>query len=88
MDWSKVDATLAAALADAGADDSCRLPVFVHLDADAADPSFLDELPLAPPGERGICTGTLSAADVDRLTEQPWVRSIGLSGPLRLLGTD
>lgn len=83
MDWCKVDAALAGALADAG--DTGELPVFVHVDAGGADVSLLEKLDLRESGG-GVCTGTLSPAGVDHLTDQPWVTRVALSGPLRLLG--
>lgn len=86
MDWSKVDAGLAGALADAGDDEVQRLAVFIHLDAEGADRSFLAALDLEPPEKGAVCTAALSPADLDRLTEQPWVVRVRLSGPLRLMG--
>ena len=88
MDWGKVDAALAGALSDAEADAGRLLPVFVHLDAASADRSLLASLRLDPPGEESVCTATLSAADVERLTDQPWVKRLGLSGPLQLSSGD
>ena len=96
MDWSKVDAALAGALSatpdhgwrrfeDATGAER-RLPVFVHVDADAADAVLLAELQVAGPPGGGVRTATLSPADVARLTDQPWVTQVRLSGPLRLLG--
>ena len=89
MDWSKVDAPLAGALADAGewADGGTdyRVPVFVHVDLERADPSVLGELGVRRAAS-GILTGDLSPAGVATLTDQPWVTRVQLSGPLRLLG--
>lgn len=84
MDWSKVDAALAAALAAADDPETC-LTVFVHLDSERADPSLLVDLDLrgAPPG--GVCTGTVSVRAVEELTDQPWVTRVHLSGRVRLL---
>lgn len=85
MDWAKVDAPLAAALAGASADDA--LPVFVHVDRSAADTDAhgddLDLLNLAQAGDVG--TASLSPAQVDALTERDWVVTVRLSGRLRLL---
>ena len=92
MDWSKVDASLAGALAghgwpgaDAARDAERRLSVFVHIDADRADQSLLAELALGTSSTGDVRTGDLTPADVARLTEQPWVTRVRLSGPLRLL---
>ena len=84
MDWSKVDAALAAVLADADGG-ARRLPVFVHVDAEQADPSLLDALDMH--GEGGMVrTGTVSADEVAQLTDRPWVTRVQLAGPLRLTG--
>ncbi len=82
MDWGKIDAPLASALAGAADDD--RLPVFVHLDRSRADRATLDRLGL---GRRGgeVSTASLSAADLADLTDKAWVRRVSLSGRLRLL---
>ncbi len=85
MDWSKVDAALAGALADAGDPGERLLPVFVHVDAGRADPSILADLDVQPEGG-GVRTGMVSPDGVDHLTDQPWVTRVQLSGPLRLLG--
>ena len=83
MDWAKVDAPLAAALA--GADDDEPLAVFVHLDRARADAATLDRLGLArPSGDVG--TASLRPVQIAALTDQPWVRQVRLSGRLRLLG--
>lgn len=86
MDWSKVDAALAGALADVGDPDARCLPVFVHVDVEEAEETLLATLDVHGSAPGGIGTGTLSAAAVDRLTDQPWVTRIALSGPLRLQG--
>ena len=82
MDWGKVDAPLASALAGAVGDDP--LPVFVHLDRDRADDEVLDRLGLGADGG-DVGTASLSPADVAALTDQDWVRRVSLSGRLRLL---
>jgi hypothetical protein len=81
VDWAKVDAPLAAALAGASADDA--LPVFVHVDRSAADVNALDALNLGDVGDVG--TALVSPAQVDALTERDWVLSVRLSGHLNLL---
>ena len=95
MEWSKVDPALAAALSgsaghelggEGGGDGGARrIPVFVYVDAAQCDRSVLRALDLR--GADGpVRTGTVTAADVERLTDQPWVRRVVLSGPLRLAG--
>jgi hypothetical protein len=105
MDYSKLDAGLAAALEDAsegtqksptsprrgGAAAPGGLSVFVHLDPQLsrAEKAKLAELGL-PIGsaQGGIATATLSPEQVGQLSEQPSVRQLRLSTPLRLLGND
>jgi len=79
MDWSKVDAGLAGALADDDA--SQRYDVFVHL-APGADPDVLVALGVVAPGEGAVRTARVSVADVARLTDQEGVRLVRLSGRL------
>jgi len=76
MDWSKVDAALAGALADD--DGSHRHAVFVHLAPDAA-PDAGPDLGVGP-----VRTATLSRSEIDRLSEQAWVGRVRLSRPLGL----
>lgn len=83
MDWSKVDAALAGALADAG---DRRLPVFVHLDAERADRALLAGLQVLLGEAGGVCTAHLSGDQVALLTDQSWVTGVRLSGPLLTLG--
>jgi len=85
MDWSKVDAALAGALADSVDPGERRLAVFVHVEVEQADASLLADLDVQAVGG-GVRTGTVSPAGVDHLTDQPWVTRVQLSGPLRLLG--
>ena len=82
MDWGKVDAALASALA--GADDEDELPVFVHLDATRADAATLDRLGL----EGAVSTASLRPAEVAALTHEACVRQIRLARRLRLLDDD
>ena len=82
MNWSKLDARLAAALGP-GSDDR-PLSVFVHVDPAGADAGVCDRLGLGPPA-REIVTATLSPEQVAELSELPWVRRLALSGHLRLL---
>lgn len=69
-----------------------KLSVFVHVDPKAPAPDDRDELArlgLSPRSlQGGIGTATLSPSQVAELSEQPWVRSIRLSTPLRLLRED
>ena len=90
MNWSKVDATLAGALADAGADDRAqrRLAVFIDVDPEAVDLTVLAGLDVRKPEAGDVCTATLSATEVERLTDETWVRRVRSSGRLRLLGDD
>jgi len=81
MDWSKVDAGLAGALADDDA--GRRYAVFVHLDPEA-DPEVLGALGVAAAGRGAVRTATVSAADVARLTDEAGVRHLRLSTPLHL----
>ena len=84
MDWSKVDAALAGALAGAG---EARLTVFVHVDPEAADYSVLARLGVGecgrPPG--GVLTAEVSPDEVAALTDHPWVHRLRLSHRLRPL---
>jgi hypothetical protein len=87
VDWSKLDAALAAALAQDEERGDRHLTVFVQLDPDA---SPLDRQSLSALGVSGadgqsvVCTATLSHQDVGALSEQPWVRRLVLSGQQRL----
>jgi hypothetical protein len=84
VDWGKVDAPLASALAGAAADEP--LSVFVQIDRSRADVDGeeLDRLGLGR-DTSGISTATLSPAQVDALTDEDWVLYVRLSGRLRLL---
>jgi hypothetical protein len=84
VDWGKVDAPLASALAGASSDEP--LSVFVQIDPSRAnlDGDELDRLGLGRDAS-GISTATLSPAQVDALTDEDWVLYVRLSGQLRLL---
>jgi hypothetical protein len=84
VDWGKVDAPLASALAGASPDES--LSVFVQLDPSRGDVDgdALDRHGLGRDAA-GVSTATLSPAQLDALTDQDWVRYVRLSGRLRLL---
>lgn len=87
VDWSKIDAALAGALQQEEDRDARRLAVFVQLNADAPDHQALSELGVpGAGGQSGVCTATLSHQEVARLSEQPWVRRLALSGRQRLTG--
>lgn len=62
------------------------LTVFIEMDASRAEESVLSRLGVDREGGKTVCTATVSAADVDDLTELPWVTRVQLSRPLRLLG--
>jgi hypothetical protein len=81
--YRKLDAALAGALARA-LEAGRPLNVFVHVDPDSAD--ALGELGVDLGNvQEGIATATLPAEQIASLSEQPWVRQIRLSSPLRLL---
>lgn len=82
-DWPKLDAALAGALGSASGADR-PLTVFVHVDPEGA--SGLAAFGVDPDSvQGGIATTTLGAAEIGALSEQPFVRQIRLSSPLRLL---
>lgn len=85
MDWRKVDAPLASALAGAAADEP--LAVFVQIDRSRAsvDGAVFDRLGLGGDAVGGVTTATLSPAQLDALTDEEWVLHVRLSGQLRLL---
>lgn len=81
MDWSKVDAGLAAALAeDKGP--ARRFVVFVHLDPQAG--GRLGDAEVEAAGEGPVRTATVSAEQVAALSDQGQVRRLVLSQPMRL----
>ena len=84
MDWGKVDAPLASALAGARPDEP--LSVFVQIDPSRGevDGDMLDRLGLGRDAA-DVSTATLSPAQLDALTDHDWVRYVRLSGRLRLL---
>ncbi|HET7718845.1 MAG TPA: hypothetical protein VFK43_02680 [Acidimicrobiales bacterium] len=84
MDWGKVDAPLASALAGASPDEP--LSVFVQIDPSRGeiDADVLDRLGLGRDAG-GLTTATLSPAQLDALTDEEWVGYVRLSGRLRLL---
>ena len=83
VDWAKVDAPLASALAGAAPDDP--LPVFVYLDRSRVDAEVLDQMGLGRDDDAEIGSASLCAAQVAALTDEAWVQRVHLSGRLRLL---
>jgi hypothetical protein len=104
VDHSKLDARLSAALEDVAAatapapsGPSARaqgepgLSVFVQLDPHLSDEEQAKLADLGLPmgsAAGGIATATLSPDQVRQLSEEPSVRQLRLSTPLRLLGSD
>lgn len=84
MDWAKVGARLAAAMADAPAADT-PIPVAVSVDRDRCAPEALQRLGIGGPGGGQVGSASLSPAQVSALTDEPWVRRVDLSAPLRPL---
>jgi hypothetical protein len=82
VDWAKVDAPLASALAGAEEDD--EFTVFVHVDAERADVATLERLRLVG----AVSTASLRRAELAALTDEPCVRQIRLARRLRLLDDD
>ena len=81
MDWSKLDAGLAAAVAE-DADPTRRFVVFVHLDPEGG--GVLTAAGVDAAGEGQVRTATLSALQVATLSDRDQVRRLVLSLPLRL----
>jgi hypothetical protein len=90
MNYAKTGAGLASALSRIKDPSARTLSVFIRTNRDpSADEMHLLEgagVNGVAPG-RQVFTATLSAEQVEQLSEQPWVRSLELSRPLRLLGT-
>jgi hypothetical protein len=64
-----------------------KLLVFVHVQRDEVDGRELARLGVREESIAGnVATATLSPEQIDELSEQPWVRQIRLSQPLKLLG--
>ena len=80
-----------AEAATAPSDRDVALPVFVQLDGHLSpdEQAKLAELGVrVGTNEGGIATATLSPDQVRQLSEQPSVRQLRLSTPLRLLGSE
>ncbi|MFJ8162323.1 hypothetical protein ACIRBY_15520 [Streptomyces sp. NPDC096136] len=89
MDYRKLDAALGRAVGAGDADPAARdLLVLVRL-TEPPSQAQLEQLRRAgvngTAGGRTVLTGTLSRRDVETLSEQPWVRSLSLSGSRRPL---
>lgn len=83
MDWSKVDAALAGAMAE-GSDAGRRYVVFIHLEARGA--GVLADLGLDGSGGGAVRTATVTAQQVDALSSHAGVRLVALSRSLRADG--
>ncbi|MEV5731286.1 MULTISPECIES: hypothetical protein [Streptomyces] len=89
MDYGKLDASLAAAVDAEGGDPEARdLLVTVLLERAPTDEqretlrgAGVD----AGAADRTVVTGTLSRRGVERLSHEPWVRSLALSSRRRPL---
>lgn len=87
MDYRKIDAALAAALADIQSPDDPAFEVFVHADHPPGpeDLAFLQNLGVRAETGGMIFTARLSAKAVDLLSNEHWVRQIRLTRRLRPL---
>ncbi len=81
MDWSKLDAGLAAALTE-DADHARRFVVFVHLGPEGG--GVLTGAGIDAAGEGQVRSATLSARQVAALSDRDQVRRLVLSPSLRL----
>ena len=90
MNYQKLDPELAFELAEISDAEDPAFTVFIRtLHAPAPDEAtYLKALGISgvTPGRR-IFTATLSAHEVEELSEQPWVRSLELTRKLQLLDT-
>jgi hypothetical protein len=78
MDWTKLDAALAAAVSD---EDAIETEYSVAIEsARLPSPNEIAAIPAlcAHPPTRLSFTAAVSLADIKRLSEQPWVRSVSL----------
>ncbi len=87
MNYQKLDAALASAIARVQDPEERNLVVFVHAEpvTDPQKADFLERLGVS--GEtsgRDIFTATLSAREVGELSEQSWVQYLRLSQKLHL----
>lgn len=89
MNYQKVDAALATALAEVEDREARVLGVFIHTESDLSESAiaFLESLGISHPTQnQTVYTVTLSANAVAQLTDQPWVRYLRLSQRLKLAG--
>lgn len=87
MDYAKIDAALAMALADPQSPDERNLLVFIkmHGAPEGAEKSRLERMGIQV-SAGGAVTATVSPNEVDAISEMSSVRSIRLSRRLRLAG--
>lgn len=83
MDWSKVDAALAGAMAE-GSDPGRRYVVFIHLGPGGDE--ALTDLGLDGSGGGAVRTATVTARQVEALSSHAGVRHVALSRSLRADG--
>lgn len=76
MDWSKLDPALAAALGVADGPER-RFVIFIHLHPDAPDP------PGVAAGDGAVRTATVTAVEVESLSQSGAVRALRLATSLR-----
>jgi hypothetical protein len=88
MDYSKIDAALAAALANIQDPESPIIDVFIHAtrSLNKDEIAFLERLGVSVDPGKIIFTARLSAQAIEELSRQSWVRYIKLSQRLRPLG--
>ena len=88
MDYSKIDAALAAALANIQDPESPIIDVFIHAtrSLNKDEIAFLEKLGVSVDPGKTIFTARLSAQAIEELSRQSWVRYIKLSQRLRPLG--
>jgi hypothetical protein len=89
VNYQKIDAALAAAIADVENEDQASFGVFIETNSMLGDgeASLLKKFGVggvAP--DRKVFTANLSAPAIGELSERPWVRFIRLSQRLRPLG--
>jgi hypothetical protein len=88
MNYRKLDAKLTAALDEMENPEEPKLLVFIHIapTSDSSATTFLEEIGVKVASTRQqIFTAKISPREVKELSEQPWVRYVKLSQPLRML---
>ena len=89
VNYQKVDAGLASALAEVADPEAPDLTVFIHTTGTLTPEqlTLLQQYGINDAStQRQIFTATRSARMVRELTQQPWVHYIRLASPLRPLG--